>query len=299
MFKKDWWPEAHWEHAEPFPLPLPAIDPRPLGCARFHVQRWGRRSVRQRRVVEAIRGLKFLAACNTHSEFGLTKRSYPEGKRAAAMQTNMVASIQRRVDAYGAPPPDLNPELALAELLSSTDFYNHEPQNLAKFDIQKLRVAKGDVVPKDMARLVRPEVAALLRDFKSSIELGADELAAKLEQNPFPKPYWDPSLKRSRSERHGLFKVLVRLGLLGAHTRIKARVGLFFVKKKDGNIRMVCDSRQPNFCHKRPPRTQLGTADCYSELDLADFDDGDFVGVGGLGYDDVHQAGSDVRDCFY
>ena len=77
-------------------------------------------------------------------------------------------------------------------------------------------------------------------------------------------------------------------------------MGCFFVKKKDGNIRMVIDCRRTNRCHLPPPKTSLGGPLGLRELDLSGLDEL----CEGLGFDALSPEGpgageADVRDAFY
>eukprot|EP00438_Fugacium_kawagutii_P017101 Skav204591 [mRNA] locus=scaffold672:132020:137458:- [translate_table: standard] len=80
---------------------------------------------------------------------------------------------------------------------------------------------------------------------------------------------------------------------------IKSKVGLFFVKKKDPNyIRMVVDARIPNFHHRAPPITRLGSGVNFGELDLSQDSINHFLPD--LSNDDVGFGNElDVADAFY
>ena len=61
------------------------------------------------------------------------------------------------------------------------------------------------------------------------------------------------------------------MGILTFRSGIKAKAAFFFVKKKDGTIRLIVDGRQANAYHRRPPHSCLATPGILSELDMADF----------------------------
>ena len=94
----------------------------------------------------------------------------PRSCRPTAVQRDMVDSIARRVLDYGEPPGDLSPESAVLELCASRDLYSQEPQNLAPYQAEKLKVAKGRIVKKSATALLRAEVAGLLTNFRECIE---------------------------------------------------------------------------------------------------------------------------------
>ena len=48
---------------------------------------------------------------------------------------------------------------------------------------------------------------------------------------------------------------------------VKCRVGIFFVCKKDGRIRLIVDARAVNALCKEPPRTELASTAAVVELE--------------------------------
>jgi len=160
-----------------------------------------------------------------------------------------------RLAVLGPPPPGLTPAGAMTEITASRDLYGDTPAHLAAYEPSKLRVTKGDVQPKDARTLLPAAAAAMLQNFHVCIERPALELELERRTKPMPRPYWDPKLSSSRSLRHQLFKELLGLKILTVRKRIKTTVGLFFVRKKDNNIRLIVDARRVNWAHRRPPHT--------------------------------------------
>ena len=83
------------------------------------------------------------------------------------------------------------------------------------------------------------------------------------------KPYCDPSLFASRKTYADF---LLRLHLAGMLKFRRASgsqgsLGVFFVKKKDGTLRIIFDTRKLNLRFKDPPKTQLPTASAFSQLE--------------------------------
>ena len=95
-----------------------------------------------------------------------------EASRAlpTAPQAEALATVTARVRRAGPCPDDLAPVKALQELLKSKDLYSQEPQNLAPFCFEKLKVLKGNSFPKEAVPLFPPQAGALLQNFASSIE---------------------------------------------------------------------------------------------------------------------------------
>eukprot|EP00973_Karenia_brevis_P079251 10997002-Karenia_brevis.AAC.1 len=83
-------------------------------------------------------------------------------------------------------------------------------------------------------------------------------------------PYWDPKLRFSRQEQKRFFSRLHSLQLVGYRRSIRGRVGMFFVLKKDGSLKMIIDGRESSRLCKKPPHSWLGTVSALSQLDLSD-----------------------------
>ena len=59
---------------------------------------------------------------------------------------------------------------------------------------------------------------------------------------------------------------LVPLGIVIGVRRKKACDSLFFVKKKDGLIRMIVDGREPSAYHKLPPHSSMASVEAIVAL---------------------------------
>lgn len=295
--KSEWWPGGPWEHGDPFPLPLPPVARKCHGAPRYAAQRHARHAARQRLANEAVSALNHLAAVKVLKS--APRRTSPGPGRPTALQSDMLDDIRRRVTAVGPPPDDLDERRALTELLASKDFYSEVPHNLAGYDPAKLRVSKGDVVPKDAIPLLPAEAAGYLRHFRTQIERSSEDIEQRAAEGLLPEPYWDPTLKSDKSARHDLFRNLQRLNILSFRKSIKARVGLFFVHKKDSNIRLIVDGRQASACHHKPPRARLGGPRALAEIDLSDETLTTAGGFGGISEIAVHASGADVKDSFF
>ena len=105
-----------------------------------------------------------------------------------------------------------------------------------------------------------------------TIELGALELEGMVDRGEIEpvKPYWDVVLRRDRRTRIDLLQRLVRLGLAGFRRRAKGFVGLFCVRKKHDQQRLIIDGRYASQCCRRPPASKLGTSATIGDLDLSD-----------------------------
>eukprot|EP00971_Amphidinium_carterae_P082772 1637591-Amphidinium_carterae.2 len=81
------------------------------------------------------------------------------------------------------------------------------------------------------------------------------------------KPYWDPSLRRSRRMKGDFLLTLAKAGLLTWRRHSKAECGCFFVNKKDNfHIRLVVDAWWSNKLLYRSPHSELAVPATLSRL---------------------------------
>ena len=62
----------------------------------------------------------------------------------------------------------------------------------------------------------------------------------------------------------------MKVGLVAARTRRRADIGLFFLRTKDGRLRVFLDARQANEYHRPPPHTSLASVNALTALDFGD-----------------------------
>ncbi|CAK0865122.1 unnamed protein product, partial [Prorocentrum cordatum] len=251
----------------------------------------------RQRALSARASLNHLAAAQPNSNSFCRARQ--SSRAPTAVQEWILDSIAERAAAVGPPPPGLTAEGAARELLASKDLYCQGPKNLAPFDLTKLKVAKGRARPRSAANFLPPLPADMIRNPALYIEKDEGEMEFMRQHTDPIRPYWDPVLRSSRTERWRLFRVLHELDLITFRRRLRARAALFFVKKKKpGDIRMIVDARQANSCHRAPPTSRLGSAGALADLDLSV--GGESVdGVGSAVGWDPHGNEADVEDCFY
>ena len=237
-----------------------------------------------------------------------------------AVQVLAFERIASALNDAGPCPADLHPDGCLRDMLGNQCLYDETPRNLAAYDATKVKVMSATLSPRPLRTLLPPHARILLDNFTTYIEKAPSVVEAELRSPdavPMPTPYWDPCLRHDRGKRRHFIAALARAGLIGFRRRLKARVGVFFVKKKSPDfIRMVIDARVPNRLHHKPPVTRLASGSCYIDLDLSaeGFDLGGFGGADVVDDDaevppEFHEATAspflpcgqeaDVNDCFY
>ena len=98
--------------------------------------------------------------------------------------------------------------------------------------------------------------------------------------------YTDPALKQNHRLHARVLRILDSRGLIHWDTECAAEVGIFFVYKKDGRLRLILDGRSAGDCFLDPPKVDLATGRAFGQLEV---DGGDPVWIGT----------TDVCDAFY
>ena len=100
-----------------------------------------------------------------------------EASRApsTAPQAEALRTVASRVRRAGPCPDDLAPVKALQELLKSKDLYSQEPQHLAEYDPDGLKILRTVAQPLPGNTLLPPEEAAVLKQ-PAALALSSEEL---------------------------------------------------------------------------------------------------------------------------
>ncbi|CAK0791021.1 unnamed protein product [Prorocentrum cordatum] len=237
-------------------------------------------------------------------------RADPKGKvkpmPKAAVKESVIKRVRRRVRGFGDRPKDMDCAGALQELLKCKDLYSNmgEASTRRDYDADKLNVLRR--APHDRPRQLRDvaprHVTEALDHFNSDVVRPTPSIP---EDEVIVEPYWDPLLNprdpRNRPRLVDFLRRLAARGLVDGRARRKACVSTFFVAKKNGDIRMVVDARQPNQLHKLPPRTVLASGEALGSINLLDAvgaspeDLADFDGC----YESLCAGSVDLMDGFY
>ena len=97
------------------------------------------------------------------------------------------------------------------------------------------------------------------------------------------QPYIDPILKHNKKEYAGFLKELQLRNMI-KFKRVDgygSQLGIFFVKKKSGQLRLIFDTRKLNQQFIEPPHTDLPSADAFSRVSLPE-DSQFYIGSGDL-----------------
>ncbi|CAK0833505.1 unnamed protein product [Prorocentrum cordatum] len=185
----------------------------------------------------------------------------PNDLPANAAQASVLQRVHQRVAAFVEPLGEDGDD-ALQSILKSKDIYSARPTPVRPYEAHILKILDSGTRPPPI-RSLAPDSSLPLIDHRERFiyrsQAVLDTMTETGELAP-AHPFWGVNLRRDPELRLDLFKKLIRIGLVGARARCRARAGIFFVGKKGGALRMAIDGREPSAMHRRPPRTELGSA---------------------------------------
>ena len=241
-----------------FPLPVPASSDPP----RTSVSRKVRRRSEVHRQSASLVSEVVSVLNQLHGQHGLDS-----GQTVSAAQKACLEHIHRAVLRFGKPPVDLTSAGALRELRVNPGY----------------SVTSSPVVPISEANINRvalPPVgwspAGILQLGGSVGEAIVDELHALRRPDPAltdtstppPRIYHDPYL-RSHPRLYARFLLrLSQSNLVTWRRACTSCVGVFFVAKKNGDLRLILDGRQAGEHFDEPPHVDLATGSAFSALEV-------------------------------
>ena len=283
-----------------FPIPNVAGEAVPSG----RLSRGTRQRITQRRAIvksvnDAVDALNW---CGGYGQGGISGSQGVcssggnfLGGPLLPLHAEVLGDVLARVRDRGAPPlGNLTSEEAARALLRSRFGYESETPNVAAFSPGQVSLPASlagapdvlEVVPKHVREMLEKVDVYMLRDKNEFLQL---------RDHGDVKPYMDRLLQRSPSLYRGFIRRLRSLGLLHLTLCPGEDVTVFFVRKKDGRLRMVIDARLPNQRFKDPPGVHLTTVEGFARMEvLAEMDDyADDKTV------DLFLVTTDVDNCFH
>jgi hypothetical protein len=156
----------------------------------------------------------------------------------------------------GCPPEDLDPQGAVAELLGSRS-YADASNATAPMDVSRLALPPEGFTPVALeAMLSDSEFSDLVQGLRSKV-LPKEAAEVRIRDAGLKSPYNDPQLKHNRKLYTSLLESLLSRNLLSFKRKVRAHVGLFTVKKKSLDLRLILDARIPNCWFDHPDDVRL------------------------------------------
>ncbi|CAE7335826.1 unnamed protein product, partial [Symbiodinium pilosum] len=184
------------------------------------------------------------------------------------------------------PPPQSRPEEALQALLGSMSVYSLDNVecNIASYDEALVSWPEPGSRPVRIAEHLAPDVGKLL-SLANAHELLADPAA--LSGCELVRPYVDPVLLHSPVHMGRFVGRLFKSRMLQfVPGKLDHTVGVFFVRKKSGKLRLILDTRRANNFFVKPRSSQLPTPAAWCSIEVDECDT-------------LYTAAGDVADAFH
>ena len=241
---------------ELFPLPDPPTDEH---SREAHGKFAKREKLAAQRSVDAVVALNTLI-----SDTGLrcdgppTAGSYESSARVAEIIGEFTA---------GWDPVSASKE-SVAQVLGSSLGYDGEEveaQHMGSYDRDILALPSARTPPVGVETMVDEHARKHVVAFEDLILRSDSEFVQGEDVKP-PRPYWDPRLANSRRRYIEFILDLAEHQIIGFTQRPAQEVGCFFVKKKDGRLRLIVDARATNHRCRRPPSMRIGGTASWSAI---------------------------------
>ena len=241
-------------------VPVPRAVDAGKRLSRGTRQRIRTRAKVDERTADTMKALNALAGKSTDFV------EYSElGPFSSAVHAHVRGLVSRR-----APPPRLCPQEAALELLGEDVFgYQSEdvPSNTVPFAREKVAWPDRGQSARDLAGYLPPALRLQFEGVQDAWVRQSSEVRAERRVGEKPRAHMDATLRQDAREYRAFVGEGLRRGLFDLKRQVTERIGIFFVGKKDGNIRLVCDCRRSNTWFTEPPRTRLFSSGGFSEVD--------------------------------
>ena len=191
--------------------------------------------------------------------------SFESKKKTTRVQRRVQSQIlEAFVDAY---PRDscLDHAGGLEKLCSSFRLYGSVRTDIKPYAGENISWPQASSRPVPLGRCLTDADREWLGTWRSHM-LRTD--ASKVQEKVVP--YVDPILKNNPHEYGGFLKELHVRGMLRyriAHGEC-GKLGIFFVSKKSGQLRLIFDTRLLNQDFEEPPNTDLPSADAFTRMEM-------------------------------
>jgi hypothetical protein len=201
--------------------------------------------------------------------------------------------VLRAFDDMGRPPADLSAEGALQELLGGQAWYDQVRADLAPYAKDRVSWPPVGTSPVNLADHLPAADSHRLSHWESQLLKTDDPTSQSCSpgkhKDNITKLCNDPVLKHDRKSYAEFIQRLAERGMVRFRCLVsgeRPQLGIFFVKKKDGSLRIIFDTRILNQSFIEPPKTELPSAASFASLESHDGSN-------------VHIGSGDVRNAFY
>ena len=184
------------------------------------------------------------------------------------------------------PPEGLTGAGALSELCAASSRYSPvETAGAAPYNKDLVSWPPAGTIPCDIVSNLSEADSHLVVGWETSMLNSLDERQVHSAAADRPRPFLDPSLVAKPAVYGDFVATLHEAGMLQWRIGGPSYLGIFFVRKKSGKLRIILDTRDLNGFFKAPPSTQLPSASAFAGLETQ------------RGHN-VYFGAGDIADCF-
>ena len=138
-------------------------------------------------------------------------------------------------------------------------------QHLGSYDRKLLALLTSESPPQALTSMLDGDARVYVEDLKNVVLRTSGLERGAADEEP-PPPYWDPKLRASQKAYHEFIVTLADAGVAGFTQECQERVGAFFVKKKNGKLRLIIGARRANFRCRMSPSMPIGGSATWATL---------------------------------
>jgi len=146
--------------------------------------------------------------------------------------------------------------------------YTADPAERASYQPGLVSLPASGSFPVDPSGLLAGDELDRWQQWKSRLLRNSSDAAALRDTLGLRRPYSDPKLVNDRQAYRSFIDTLIAAGLVQLGSLLKSSVGVFFVKNKNGRLRLIFDTRIANTRFVDPSHTDLPTASSFSRLEV-------------------------------
>ena len=222
-----------------FPLKLlPALEGARAKLSRGVAQKVGKQVSIREEVNSTIDSLNWLAGTGSVGTGPLS------AVQAAAVEH--IEFVVRNASPHAA--MQTTEEACHALLGTGLPYGGDDAAHLAQYDPTLLSVPQVGAKPVKLAEHLPEPARKFLVHFEEHLLVSDEEWGHITEAGGHQKIFTDPKLKHSPSRYFDFIERLFQAGLLRFSQQVRGRIGAFFVKKKNGKIRLVLECADGNWC---------------------------------------------------
>ena len=180
-----------------------------------------------------------------------------------------VAFVHDACAALGPCPEEETNARAAFEALRGSGLHSVEDSHVAPYDASKVSLPDSASHAVPLAQLWGAGGSKLVEDFCAENVLLPEAASERLEQAPH-SPYVDSQLRHNRKSYSAFVRRLAAAGMIEFRRSCVETVGLFFVRKKSGKLRLVFDARRSNCWFTDAKSVNLATGSCLGEIQIGE-----------------------------